>query len=239
MRKATKNCPEMAIMVTGTTVTSMSRKAAAGICMLLLALLFRPLPAFALAETGTAEHPQEQSKLQNGEVVVNTTALDDGITSVTARIYIDASPEHIWQAITDYDNQKNFVPKVIDSGLISDNGSEQVMFQTGRTGVLFFRKTVHIKLRMKGEPNRRLEFRQIEGDFKVYQGEWVIENTSGGKGAMLTFKAEIKPDFFAPSYFIRSVQEKDLPMVLNAMKKRAESATAIGKSEKKQTPEAS
>jgi ribosome-associated toxin RatA of RatAB toxin-antitoxin module len=239
MFKATKKRPEMTIMATGTTATSKTLKAVAGICLLLLALFCNPLPALCLTDPGTAVLPQEQTRLQNGEVVVKTTALDDGIISVTARIYIDASPEHIWQAITDYDNQKNFVPKVIDSGLISDNGSEQVIFQTGRTGVLFFRKTVHIKLRMKGEPLRRLEFRQIEGDFKVYHGEWVIESGTGGKGATLTFRAEIKPDFFAPSYFIRNVQENDLPMVLAAMKKRAESATAIGKSEKKRSPEAS
>ncbi|NTV01232.1 MAG: cyclase [Chlorobiaceae bacterium] len=200
--------------------------------MLLLGIACSSGSAFSAVNPAPANPAPEVSKLLNGEVVVNTSALDDGVTGVTAQVYIDASPEQIWRALTDYDNQKHFLPKVVDSGLISDNGSEQVMFQTGRSGVLFFRKTVHVKLRIKGEPLRRLAFQQIEGDFKVYHGEWVIDSASGGRGATLTFRAEIKPDFFAPAFFIRNVQEKDLPMVLGAMKKRAESAGAIGKSVK-------
>jgi L-amino acid N-acyltransferase YncA len=43
---------------------------------------------------------------------------------------------------------------------------------------------------------------------------------------MLTFRAKIKPDFFAPAMFVREVQQNDLPKVLAAMKKRAESTDA-------------
>jgi ribosome-associated toxin RatA of RatAB toxin-antitoxin module len=205
----------------------------------LMAFFMYSAPAFCLTESRNDISTAEQARLLNGEVIVTTSDLNDGITGVRGKIYIDASPEHIWQAITDYENQKNFVPKLIDSGLISDNGSEQVMFETGKTGVLFFSKTVHIKLRVKGDPMKRLEFQQVDGDFKIYQGEWVIEHSPGDRGAMLTFRAEIKPDFFAPSYFVRSVQQKDLPMVLNAMKKRAETAETIGKTEKKNRVEPS
>jgi len=226
-------------MVTiGTTRNTMRLPAFACIVMMAVALLFSPANAFSMTESNGVP-TAEQSRLLNGEVIVNTTALDDGVTGVIGKIFIDAPPEHIWQAITDYDNQKHFVPKVIDSGMISDNGDEQVMFETGRTGVLFFRKTVHIKLKVRGETHRRLTFRQIEGDFKVYQGEWLIEDAPNGKGAMLTFRAEIKPGFFAPSFFVRNVQQNDLPMVLGAMKKRAESKGAIGKSDKKRPLEPS
>ena len=34
---------------------------------------------------------------------------------------------------TDYNNHKNFVPNVIDSGIISDNGVEKVMFEKGKS----------------------------------------------------------------------------------------------------------
>jgi ribosome-associated toxin RatA of RatAB toxin-antitoxin module len=157
-------------------------------------------------------------------ISVQTSDLDDGVTGVVGKVYIDASPRNVWTAITDYNNQKNFVPKLIDSGLISDNGSEQVMFEKGKTGVMFFKKTVFIKLSLHGDYLQRLSFRLVEGDFKVYEGDWFIERASDGKGTLLTFKAKIKPDFFAPAMFVRKVQENDLPMVLEAMKKRAESA---------------
>jgi ribosome-associated toxin RatA of RatAB toxin-antitoxin module len=223
----------------GMTRNSRSGQTFAGIILMLLSLLLHPGPAHSTTASREDIAASEHSKLLNGEIIVNTSALSDGVTGVIGKIYIEAPPEHIWRAITDYDNQKNFVPKLIDSGLISDNGTEQVMFETGKTGVLLFRKTVHIKLKVKGDRLKRLEFHQIDGDFKIYQGEWVIESALNGKGSMLSFRAEIKPDFFAPAFFVRNVQEKDLPMVLSAMKKRAESTGTVGKSEKNRQNEAS
>lgn len=166
----------------------------------------------------------QQAENSRQGISVQTSDLDNGITGVIGKVYINASPRSVWSAITDYNNQKNFVPKLIDSGLISDNGTEQVMFEKGRTGVMFFKKTVYIKLSLRGDYLQRLSFRQIEGDFKVYEGDWFLERANDGKGTLLTFKARIKPDFFAPPMFVRKVQENDLPMVLAAMKKRAESA---------------
>ncbi|AAM72294.1 MAG TPA: cyclase [Chlorobaculum sp.] len=166
----------------------------------------------------------QQSDNDHRGITVQTSDLDDGVTGVVGKVYIEASPKHVWAAITDYNNHKSFVPKLIDSGLISDNGREQVMFERGKTGIFLFRKTVYIKLSLQGEYPKRLDFHQIEGDFKVYEGDWLIERASDGKGSILTFRAKIKPDFFAPAMFVRKVQQNDLPMVLAAMKKRAESA---------------
>jgi hypothetical protein len=40
---------------------------------------------------------------------------------------------------------------------------------------------------------------------------------------ILTYSAEIRPDFFAPSFLVAFVQRQDLPEILKAHKKRAES----------------
>ena len=188
-----------------------------------LSLLPAKNSCLAAENVGVPPQTQQIDKEHQG-ILVKTSDRDDGVTGVVGKVYINASPRSVWAAITDYDNQKNFVPKLIDSGLISDNGTEQVMFEKGKTGVLFFRKTVFIKLNVRGEYLQRLSFRQVEGDFKIYEGDWLVERAPDGKGTLLTFRAKIKPDFFAPAAFVRKVQENDLPMVLAAMKKRAESA---------------
>lgn len=183
------------------------------------------------ASSRTVENDEVPSRPQQIEehyqrAKVRTSDLENGVTAVIGKIYINASAKNIWAAITDYNNQKHFVPKLIDSGLISDNGREQVMFEKGKTGYLFFKKTVYIKLSIRGDYPQRLSFRQIEGDFKIYEGDWLIDRAPDDKGFVLTFQAKIKPNFFAPPMFVRKVQEHDLPMVLTAMKKRAESAEA-------------
>lgn len=197
--------------------------------MALVAMLCFVTLSPARANAASSNKHDAVSDAQTGDadfkgISVHTTDLDDGVTGVTGTVYIAASPQYVWAAITDYNHHKYFVPKLIDSGLISDNGREQVMFERGKTGILLFRKTVYIKLSLQGEYPKRLDFHQVEGDFKVYNGEWKIDAAPDGKGSLLTFKARIKPDFFAPPMFVRKVQKHDLPMVLAAMKKRAESS---------------
>lgn len=192
---------------------------------MLCLLTFTPLSSWTAVSSNNdaAASESQAAEAELNDISVHTTDLDDGITGVTGSVFIAASPKQVWAAITDYNHHKYFVPKLIDSGLISDNGREQVMFERGKTGILLFRKTVYIKLSLQGEYPKRLDFQQLEGDFKVYNGQWLIDAAPDRKGSILTFTARIKPDFFAPPMFVRKVQQHDLPMVLAAMKKRAES----------------
>ena len=164
----------------------------------------------------------EKTKLLNGEVIVALSNLEEGVTGVEGQIYIAAPPKKVWEVITDYNNHKNFVPNVIDSGIISDNGTEKVMFEKGKTRMFIFQKEVYIKMKVWGENLTRLCFQQITGDFKVYHGEWLLVDYPKGAGTFLTYKAEVKPDFYAPQFAVRKVQSRDCPLMLTAMKKQAE-----------------
>lgn len=189
--------------------------------LLALALPHCPLQPAALAET--EEQAEERTKLLGGESIVRTIDLDNGITRVTGKILIDAPPEDVWTVITDYNNHQNFIPKVLESRLLSNNGTRQVLYQRGKSGMLFFRKTVQITLQVESEPVSRISFKILEGDFRIYQGNWLLEALPGKRASMLTFEATIQPDFFAPSFFVRSVQKNDLPKILEAVKLRSES----------------
>ena len=94
-----------------------------------------------LKESNTSDSlSSEKGKLLNGEVVVVLSDLPDGVTGVEGHIYIAAPPKKVWEVVTDYDNHKKFVPNVIDSGTISDNGSEKVIFEKGKSGMLFLKR---------------------------------------------------------------------------------------------------
>ncbi|NTW69793.1 MAG: cyclase [Chlorobiaceae bacterium] len=203
------------------------------ITMLLLIALhsIRASTAVALPVTQVSSDTLSLARamLLNGEIIVSLSRLENGVTGVRGDVYIAAPPETVWAVITDYDNHKNFVPGVLDSGIISDNGSEKVMFEKGKSGLFIFNKTVNVKMRVWGEKPKRLNFEQITGNFKVYHGEWLLVVSPPDKGTFLTYRAEVKPDFFAPGFAVRNVQKKECPLMLSAMKKRAESLTAIAK----------
>ena len=197
------------------------------ISMLMLACSFLAYPftspALAFTKTANDSISAEQATLLNGEPLVMIDNLQDGMTGITGHIFIAASPKKVWEVLTDYNNHKNYIPKMVDSRLISDNGVEAVMVETGRTRILFFQKTVSITAKIRGEYLKHLYFQQITGDFKVYHGEWTLEDYRHGQGTFLTYKSEVKPDFFAPRFVVNYVQKHDFPSILLAMKQKAES----------------
>ncbi|EAT58930.1 SRPBCC family protein [Chlorobium ferrooxidans] len=201
------------------------------VTMLLMIALHSSVSSAALPLPGTPVSSDTLSMartmLLNGKIIVSLSQLENGVTGVRGDVYIAAPPETVWAVITDYNNHKNFVPGVLDSGIISDTGSEKVMFEKGKSGLFVFSKTVNVKMRVWGEKPKRLNFEQITGDFKVYHGEWLLLVSPPDKGTFLTYKAEVKPDFFAPGFAVRNVQKKECPLMLSAMKKRSESLTSL------------
>ena len=192
----------------------------------LMALLFSflsfPVMALPVTAVNSGALTEERSRLLTGDVIVALSSLQEGVTGVEGHIYIAAPPKKVWEVITDYNNHKNFVPNIIDSGIISDNGIEKVMFEKGKSRMFIFSKEVYIKMKVWGEHLTRLCFQQITGDFKVYQGEWTLVDYPQGAGTFLTYKAEVKPDFYAPQFAVKNVQNRDCPLMMIAMKKQAE-----------------
>ncbi len=189
---------------------------------LLFSFLSSPVMALPVTAVNSSTLTEERSRLLTGEVIVALSSLQEGVTGVEGHIYIAAPPKKVWEVITDYNNHKNFVPNIIDSGIISDNGIEKVMFEKGKSRMFIFSKEVYIKMKVWGEHLTRLCFQQITGDFKVYQGEWTLVDYPQGAGTFLTYKAEVKPDFYAPQFAVKNVQNRDCPLMMIAMKKQAE-----------------
>lgn len=193
--------------------------------MVVCSLLLYPIISPALPPTVHDSISAEQSMLLNGEPVVLLSDLNDGVTGVTGHIFIAASPKKVWEVLTDYSNHKNYIPKLIVSDLLSDNGVDTVIFQTARSRIFIFQKTVNLTVKIHGEYLKHLYFQQITGDFKVYHGEWILEAYQHGQGTFVTYKSQVKPDFFAPQFVVKYVQKHDFPAALLAMKKRAESSS--------------
>lgn len=194
------------------------------ITIITIYLLLYPVIVQSATETSSDTLSVEKEKQIKGEIIVTLSNLENMVIGVTGEIYIGSQPEKVWTVLTDYDNLKNFIPNIIESGLLKDKGDEKIIVQTGRTEIFLFKKTSHIKLKVKEEYSKHIYFEQIGGDFKVYKGEWILEYYQEAQGTFLTFKSEVKPDFFAPLFITRYVQKRDLPIILEAIKRRVESS---------------
>lgn len=193
------------------------------ITIITIYLLLYPAIVQSATETSSDTLSVEKERQIKGEIIVTLSNLENMVIGVTGEIYIGSQPEKVWTVLTDYDNLKNFIPNIIESGLLKDKGDEKIIVQTGRTEIFLFKKTSHIKLKVKEEYFKHIYFEQIGGDFKVYKGEWILEYYQEAQGTFLTFKSEVKPDFFAPLFITRYVQKRDLTIILEAIKRRVES----------------
>ncbi len=79
-------------------------------------------------------------RLQQGDTPITLSFLPDDVIGVSGMILINASSEKVWEAITDYDNLSRNLPKVLSSRLISRNGNEIVLEQTGKPVFSFLKK---------------------------------------------------------------------------------------------------
>ncbi|NTU96859.1 MAG: cyclase [Chlorobiaceae bacterium] len=161
-------------------------------------------------------------RLSEGEVQVTVQSLPGDIIGVTGMVLINSEPEHVWTALTDYDNLHRNLPKVVSSRLVSRTGNDVVIEQTGKTGIFIFEKTVHFLLKVHEDYRKSITFEQESGDFRIYRGEWRLGTIPGTRGTLLVYNAEIKPAFFAPPILVGFVQYQDLPGILRAHKERAE-----------------
>ncbi len=189
-----------------------------------LSLFLYPVMVLSTVKTSADTLSSEKQKLINGNIIVTLSNLENKVIGVTGKIYIGSQPAKVWTVLTDYENLKNFIPHMTMSNLLEEKGDEKTITQTGRTGVLVFKKTSYVKLKVTEEYLKRIKFEQISGDFKVYKGAWTFEYSQKAQGTFVTFKAEVKPDFFAPRFVTRHIQKRDLPAILTAIKRRVESS---------------
>ncbi len=165
-------------------------------------------------------------KLLQGEAHVEVSFGEDDFIHAEGGIFVESSPEAVWKILTDYDNLARTIPKVAESRLVEERGSEKIIDQTGRSSILFFEASVHILLRVRERFPESLDFEQIEGDFRVYRGAWRFEPEADGRGVFVLWRAHLKTGFFVPSFLVSFVQRQDLPTVLLEIKRLAETGDA-------------
>ncbi len=177
-----------------------------------------------MAETGNNRGITEADriKLLNGEPLVAVSYRDNDIIDASGAIFIAAGIRTIWDMLVDYNHLSEKIPKIVESRLIEDRGDEKVIDQIGKSGILFIEKSVRILLNVREDYPRHLFFDLIEGDFKIYRGQWTFEPSKSPDGTYISWQALLKPDFFAPPFLVSFVQHQDLPTILRAIKKLAE-----------------
>ena len=138
----------------------------------------------------------------------------------TRAVVINTPVEKVFAVIKDYERYPEFLPEVKSTRISNRQGDEvDVHYEVD---VL---KKIRYTLRLKEEPPSRISWTFVEGELmRDNRGNWLLEDLGGGK-TRATYNIEMKLGPLVPKSIVNVLVDSSLPKMLEAFKKRAESAS--------------
>lgn len=173
---------------------------------LLLAALLFVTPA---AAQGYDEPPVVELK-RAGEVDVARASMD-----------VRAPPVAVWTLLSDCAHARRFMRELLSCRVL-ERGEGWELREHRVSGWLFrpvLRNVAHLEF----EPNRRLVFRRVSGDWRRSDGEWLLTPIDGGQGTHVEYRLNAALDGGLPSSLARPVLLRRVQGTLSALRREAES----------------
>jgi ribosome-associated toxin RatA of RatAB toxin-antitoxin module len=135
---------------------------------------------------------------------------------VNAGGLVRATPEQVWQVLTDYARLPDFIPDLLTVKILSRHGNAVRIEQRSIAGVLFLSHTVRMVLQIEETPCTAIEVALVEGDMLHYHTHWDIAPAGQG-GTRITFSGVMEPKFPVPPLFGRAIVEASLKRTVEAV----------------------
>jgi coenzyme Q-binding protein COQ10 len=141
------------------------------------------------------------------------------MAGATRSIVINAPVEKVFDIITQYEKYGQFLSEVKEVRTSGRQGNEVNVHY--KVDVV---KTIKYTIRVKEERPTRMSWTFVEGEFmKDNKGHWLLEPAGEGK-TKATYTVEMALGALVPKSVVNALVETSLPKMLEAFKRRAESA---------------
>ncbi len=107
-----------------------------------------------------------------------------GLKLVTGGVLVEASPEYVWDVITDYPKYPEWMPEVEKVTVVRDDGNFKDVKYNLAFKISIITRKVDYTLRKYAKKPHRIEWELIEGDFDDAIGGWQLVPAHGGKATM-------------------------------------------------------
>jgi hypothetical protein len=124
-----------------------------------------------------------------------------------------------YRYLTDYEAATN-MPGVIESIAHRQSANQVQVDRTADEHVLFFDIRLHSVMVYTEKPFNGIDFTQLAGDSKTFQGSWDIEPNQ--KGSTLRFEGRWEPDTLIPLFIIDHFAKNGLIDKFNTIAQLAE-----------------
>lgn len=137
----------------------------------------------------TATANQTAQALAEQDNVIQSEPLQRGKVAIAqqsgryrAQVLANASADTAWDVLTDFESLSNFLPTVVSSRIVEDQGNQKIVEQVDRRKVLLMDVDSTIRTQNVAKPDQRqIDFHLIEGDLKQMEGYWQIDPVAVGE----------------------------------------------------------
>lgn len=188
-----------------------------------LSLIFSPVATAKLFDGPVDQLPLEQRvSLRRGELVFLGKEGE-----YTVRLLVKTSIDDAWQVLTDYDNFAEFLPGIISSELLENNGDRKVFEQINKIKTIVFSIKSRIKIATTESYPAQIDFEAIAGDLQALNGKWILEPVSPYPSAppdqvLITHKVSVEPGKSPSDGIFFNIYENRLQETLVAIKQEVE-----------------
>jgi ribosome-associated toxin RatA of RatAB toxin-antitoxin module len=149
---------------------------------------------------------------------------------VRARAVIAATPDLVWQVISDYARLPEFVPGITKSTVIERNGNRVRVEQQGEARFLIFALPIRVRLDVVEWPLEWIASRAVEGNVRRMSARYEIDAERQQGRVTLRYFGSIEPDFDLPPlvgmYALRRTIEDQFGAMVREIERRAADAGA-------------
>lgn len=157
------------------------------------------------------------------EIAVNTESLEGRKRRITAQTIMPYAQDNIWHILTDYDHLADFIPSLKSSRRIEHPENGIRIEQIGSQSLLKVKFCARVVLDMVETFPQRIDFAMVEGDFKEFQGAWILQPTivETTPCTQLAYTLEVLPSRIMPVNLIERKLSHNLRINLLSIHQRA------------------
>jgi len=154
---------------------------------------------------------QEEVELNQGKVILKGKK-GDYVGQVLATGNLDIA----WEVLTDYNNFENFLPNIISSTIILEEGDRKVFEQINQVDLFLFQEEFTVQIASTENKPQKIEFQIVEGDLAQLQGTWQIEEVAENQ-ILVTHTVQVQPESNTEKLFFYGIYESTLEETLDAI----------------------
>lgn len=140
------------------------------------------------------------------EPLVTVHRAEDGLIRVVADDRIAASPQLVFETLTDFDRLAQFIPDMHTSRIVSVEPLR--VLQEGETGFLAYRFPLSTTMEIDIEPLYRVKFRAVAGNMRDMEGAYLLE--THGEITHLHYETQFRPDFWVPALIGPAIMQYEI-----------------------------